>query len=116
MDSLVDPAPLQRLCSDLGGDETVQNRFVNDFLALWHTRETRLETALALADLDDADIVLLSIRSSSRMLGAKRLENTAGRLHSTVKNRDLPSCRQQLPGLSEVGTETCWALSQYIAG
>ena len=115
LDSLVDPAPLRRLRSDFGGDETVQNRFVNDFVALWQTRENRLETALAVADLDDADIVLLSIRSSSHMLGAVRLEKIAGRLHNTVKNRDLPGCRQQLPGLCEVGTETCWALSQSIA-
>ncbi|TFD72490.1 hypothetical protein [Cryobacterium sp. Hb1] len=115
MSPLVDPAPLQRLRSDLGGDTMAQNRFVNDFLALWHTRELRLHTALASADLDDAHIVLLSIRSSSQMIGAVRLENTAGRLHSTLHDRDLPGCQRQMPRLSEVGVDTCLALSRHIA-
>ncbi|WP_092340312.1 Hpt domain-containing protein [Cryobacterium flavum] len=115
MSPLVDPASLQRLRRDLGGDEAVQNRFVNDFLALWHSRESRLRTALASADLEEADVVLLSIRSSSRMLGAVRLENTAGRLQSTLKNRDLSGCRQQLPVLAEVGADTCLALSRHLA-
>ena len=115
MSSLVDPATLQRLRSDLGGDAAIQNRFVNDFLDLWHNRELRLCTALATADLEDADIVLLSIRSSSQMLGAVRLENTAGLLHRTLKNQDLPGCRQQLPLLTAVATDTCLALSRYIA-
>lgn len=112
---LVDPAPLQRLRHDLGGDVTVQNRFVTDFLSLWNSRERRLGTALASADLEDAGVVLLSIRSSSRMLGAVRLENTAGRLQSTLKNGDLSGCRQQLPVLAEVGADTCLALSRHIA-
>ncbi|MDJ0376928.1 Hpt domain-containing protein [Cryobacterium sp. PH31-L1] len=115
MSPLVDPAPLQRLRHDLGGDVTVQNRFVTDFLFLWNLRELRLQTALASADLEDADIVLLSIRSSSRMLGAVRLENAAGRLHSTLKSKDLAGCRQQLPHLSEVGLDTCLALSRHIS-
>ncbi|MDJ0338421.1 hypothetical protein [Cryobacterium sp. PH31-O1] len=114
MSALVDPAPLQRLSSDLGGDVAVQHRFVNDFLALWHTRELRLRTAIAAADLEDADIVLLSIRSSSKMLGAVRLDHTASQLHSTVKDKDLSGCRRQLPHLSEVGVDTCMALSRHI--
>ena len=112
---LVDPASLQRLRRDLGGDIAVQDRFVNDFLNLWHHRELRLHTALASADLVAADIVLLSIRSSSHMLGAVRLEDTAGRLHSTLKDQDLTGCRQQLPLLAEVGADTCLALSRHIA-
>ncbi|TFD61519.1 hypothetical protein E3T39_05570 [Cryobacterium suzukii] len=115
MSPLVDPGTLQRLRSDLGGDVAVENRFVKDFLALWHKRELRLRTALASADLEDAEIVLLSIRSSSTMLGAVRLENTAGHLHRTLKAQDLPGCRQQLPLLSVVAADTCLALSRYIA-
>jgi hypothetical protein len=112
---LVDPAPLQRLRHDLGGDVTVQNRFVTDFLSLWNFRELRLSTALASADFEDADVVLLSIRSSSRMLGAVRLENAAGRLHASLESLDLTGCRHQLPHLSEVGLDTCLALSRHIA-
>ena len=115
MSPLVDPAQLQRLRSDLGGDATVQHRFVHDFLALRQPRELRLSAALAVADLEDAEVVLLSIRSSSQMLGAVRLHHTAGRLQRTLKSQDLPSCRAQLAHLSVVGVDTCRALSRHIA-
>jgi hypothetical protein len=48
------------------------------------------------------------------MLGAVRLEQAAVRVQSALKNNDLSGCTQQLPGLSEVGTETCLALSRHI--
>ena len=112
---LVDPLRLQRLRTDFGGDISAPNRFVNDFLDLWQTRESRLRAALASSDLEDADVVLLSIRSSCQMLGAVLLENTAGRLHAALKNEDLPGCQQQLTWLSEVGADTCLALTHHIA-
>lgn len=114
MSPLVDPAPLHLLFSQLGGDRAIHNRFVNDFIALWRARAQRLSTALAAADVDEADVVLLSIRSSSNMLGAVRLEQTAVQVYSALKNNDLSGCAEQLPRLSAVGTETCLALSQHI--
>ncbi|WP_104083249.1 hypothetical protein [Cryobacterium sp. Y11] len=115
MSPLVDPAPLHILFSQLGGDRAVCNRFVNDFIALWQARTQRLRAALATADVDEADVVLLSICASSNMLGAVRLERTAFAVHSALKNNDLSGCALQLPGLSEVGNDTCLALSQHIA-
>jgi hypothetical protein len=112
---LVDSALLLRQHGDLGGDEGPRNRFVNAFLALWHDRERRLRAALASADIEEANIVLLSIRSSTRALETVLLECTASRLHSSLKSRDLHGCRQQVPGLSAVGADTCLALSRHNA-
>lgn len=114
MSPLVDPAPLYLLFNQLGGDRVIHNRFVNDFIALWRARAQRLSAALVTADVVEANVVLLSIRSSSNMLGAVRLEQAAVRVQSALKNNDLSGCTQQLPGLSEVGTETCLALSRHI--
>jgi hypothetical protein len=113
---LIDPLPLRLLCSQLGGDTVVRNRFVTDFVALWTSRQQHLGSALAVADLTEADVVLLSIRSSSHMLGAVHLDYTAGLLRGALNDNDLSGCRQQLPRLSAVGVDTCLALSAHITG
>ncbi|MDJ0350025.1 hypothetical protein [Cryobacterium sp. PH29-G1] len=112
---LVDVASLHELCQDLGGDVRIQKRFVNDFIALWQPRAVRLGTALAASDVEAADVVLLSIRSSSTMLGARRLESFATQLHGALRARDLSACARQLPQLSLVGSDTCRALSRHLA-
>lgn len=114
MTPLVDPSLLQRMRLDFGGDETTPHRFVTDFLALWNDRELRLRTALASDDLEEAHVVLLSIRSSSQMLGAIRLEITASRLHAAVKDRDLGGYQQHLTGLSAIAADTCLELTRHI--
>ncbi|WP_382307746.1 hypothetical protein [Herbiconiux sp. UC225_62] len=92
------------------GDEN-SGRFVLDFINLWETRSQRLMNALSSHDFEEADVVLLSIRSSSTMLGAWPLEAIAGMVHAAVKNADLPGSLSHLPRLREVGAVTCTELS-----
>jgi len=91
------------------GDES-RGRFVLDFINLWETRSQRLMNALSSHDFDDADVVLLSIRSSSTMLGAWSLEAIAGMVHAAVKRGDLPGSVSHLARLREVGEQTCQEL------
>lgn len=91
------------------GDET-RGRFVLDFINLWETRSQRLMNALGNHDFDDADVVLLSIRSSSTMLGAWPLEAIAGMVHAAVKRADLAGSLTHLARLREVGAQTCQEL------
>jgi hypothetical protein len=88
------------------GDEN-SGRFVLDFINLWETRSQRLMNALTSRDFDDADVVLLSIRSSSTMLGAWPLEAIAGMVHGAVKRADIAGSVTHLSRLREVGAETC---------
>jgi len=88
------------------GDAT-SGRFVLDFINLWETRSQRLMNALTRHDFDEADVVLLSIRSSSIMLGAWTLEAIAGMVHAAVKRADLAGSLSHLARLREVGAQTC---------
>ena len=89
------------------GDDERRGRFVHDFINLWETRSQRLMKALGNQDYEDADVVCLSIRSSSTMLGAWPLEAIAGMVHSAVKTFDLQGSLVHLARLQEVGTNTC---------
>ncbi|WP_139256828.1 hypothetical protein [Herbiconiux ginsengi] len=102
---------LALLCSI--GDES-RGRFVLDFINLWETRSQRLMNALGSHDFDEADVVLLSIRSSSTMLGAWPLEAIAGMVHAAVKRTDLAGCVGHLARLREVGAATCLELTLLV--
>ncbi|MFC5929207.1 Hpt domain-containing protein [Cryobacterium melibiosiphilum] len=110
----LEEASLRSLNSQLGGDHALQQRFVGDFVALWAVRIERLERALDLGRLDDADVVLLSIRSSSRMVGAVRLEAVAALVHGAVLLGDVPGCRAQLAGLESLGADACRELTAHF--
>jgi len=96
-----------RLLDHLSGDAASQRRFVLDFVSLWTPRTERLQQALATNNLQDADVVLLSIRSSSTMIGAMMLEAAAGLIHSAVKRRDVAGAEKHLARLHELGGLTC---------
>lgn len=106
---------LELLKARLGGDPALQQRFVADFVRLWEVRALRLETALGIGDLEDADVVLLSIRSSSRMVGAAVLESVGVRIHDLLKENDVAGCERQLEYLNEVGGHTGQELSEHFS-
>lgn len=91
-------------------DDERRGRFVHDFINLWETRSQRLMKALGNKDFEDADVVLLSIRSSSTMLGAWPLEAIGGMMHAAVKSFDLAGAMVHLARLHEVGSLTCQEL------
>jgi hypothetical protein len=104
--SYVDHTALVSLLNSVGDDDR-RGRFVHDFISMWETRSQRLMKALGDRDFDDADVVLLSIRSSSTMLGAWPLEAIGGMIHSAVKCFDLQGSLRHLARLNEVGAATC---------
>ena len=109
----IEPDAVASLLASVG-DEQGRGRFVHDFINLWETRSQRLMKALGGQDFEDADVVLLSIRSSSTMLGAWPLEAIAGMVHSAVKNADLAGSMSHLARLHEVGSNTCRELLQLL--
>ncbi|MEA9986501.1 MULTISPECIES: hypothetical protein [Subtercola] len=91
-----------------------RSSFVDDFISMWEPRSFRLKRALSTGDLDDADVVLLSIESSGHMLGATTLEAIAGMVHTCVKKGDTAGAVRHLPRLTEVGHETCAELVRIL--
>jgi hypothetical protein len=110
----LESSALRALHSQLGGDHALQQRFVGDFVALWTVRTERLERALDQTHLEDADVVLRSIRSSSRMVGAVRLEAVAALIHGAVKRGDVPGCRLHLARLHTLGSDACRELRAHF--
>ncbi|MCU1634863.1 MAG: hypothetical protein JWQ68_102 [Cryobacterium sp.] len=110
----IDPTALTRLLDDLAGDVNCLRRFVQDFVSLWDTRARQLADAIAAQVLDTAHVVLLSIRSSSRMVGAPLLETCALVMLNAVKAADLDELRSQVASLIELGRMTCLALGELL--
>ena len=107
---------LESFLNTIATDGPTRVRFIHDFITLWETRSQRLMKALGSRDFEDADVVCLSIRSSSTMLGAWTLEAIAGMVHAAVKQEDLPGCMTHLARLHEVGQHTCRELVSYVEG
>ncbi|KGJ79674.1 hypothetical protein GY21_04410 [Cryobacterium roopkundense] len=111
MTGYVDETVLERLRNDLGGDAATVRRFAWNFVNHWTARAERLEQALAGPDAVEADVVLLSIRSSSCMLGALPLEAESARMLGALSQCDLPGCRLSLATLTGIGEQTCIELA-----
>jgi hypothetical protein len=112
MSRLVDDESLVTLLGSLGHDDAAVSRFVYDFVSLWETRVQRLTKALDRPDLEETHVVLLSIRSSSRMIGAQVIEATASLMHSALDRQDIDGTRRHLGRLVEVGHETSRELAE----
>jgi hypothetical protein len=112
MSRLLDEDALHDLLTSLGRDEGARTRFARDFVSLWDTRVQRLTNALDLPDLEETHVVLLSIRSSSRMIGAQMVEATACLMHSALGRQDIDGTKQHLGRLIQVGQETSLELSE----
>jgi hypothetical protein len=107
MSRLLDEDALHSLLTAVGRDEAARTRFARDFVSLWETRVQRLANALDRRDAEETHVVLLSIRSSSRMIGAQIIDATATLMHSSLDRQDLEGCARHLGRLDQVGRETC---------
>jgi HPt (histidine-containing phosphotransfer) domain-containing protein len=113
--ALIEDGALDTLLAQVGGDTELRQRFLRDFVRLWDSRAERLGRSLAAQDLQEAHVVLLSIRSSSEMVGAVVVEATAALVHGALTQGDLDGCLRHLPRLLEVGESTCRELAVLAA-
>ena len=107
MSRLLDEDALRDLLNSLGRDEGARSRFARDFVSLWETRVQRLTNALRDRDAEETHVVLLSIRSSSKMIGAQIVDATASLMHSSLDRQDFEGCARHLDRLDHVANETC---------
>lgn len=82
---LVDPSVLDRLREELEEDEGYCTVFVGNFIDYLPQRIGRLRLALTTGDLDGAVDAVLSLKTSSQMVGAERLAGLALDLERAIR-------------------------------
>jgi hypothetical protein len=86
---------LHRLCTSLHLDAPVVHRFIADYLRLLEVRLQRIERALTAGDMATATVVLLSLATSSAMLGAGGVAEAADELRSRTGVGDPTTVEHQ---------------------
>jgi len=82
---LLDSSVLDRLRAELDDDEGVWSVFVQDFVAHLPARTEKLRLALTTADLVGARNAVLSLKTSSQMVGAENLAGLALDLEHSLR-------------------------------
>ncbi|MDN5685921.1 MAG: glycosyltransferase [Brachybacterium sp.] len=106
---------LEALADELEGRSDLGIDFVSGWAVMWPTRSARLERAVAAESPQQARDAIGSIRVSSAMVGAARLEQVATDLEATLTHGDVDAARAQLPLIAAVGRETVDTLRKEIS-
>ncbi len=105
-ESLVDARVLESLSAELYGSAEIARRFLCDFQEGWDCRIVRLRATLSSGDLDDAFVVILSIRTTSEMVGAPGLARLAAEMQQLARARRLAELKEKLPVLEGIAERT----------
>ena len=102
---LVDPSALQELGSQLDSPAVAQG-FARDYTNRWDRRYQSLARSLDSGDEAAALDAVLSLKTSSAMVGGVRLAELARELEDAIRVRDASLARQLLQEVAESGDET----------
>jgi len=102
---LVDPAALQDLGAQLDSP-AVAKGFARDYTRMWDQRYQTLASALERGDLAGSMDAVLSLKTSSAMVGGLRLAQLAGELESALRAGDMGHALALLRDVAERGGET----------
>lgn len=102
---LVDPAALQQLGLQLESP-AVAKGFARDYAKMWDQRYDTLSSAVVRRDQAAALDAVLSLKTSSAMVGGVRLAQLASELESAVRDGDMDQAQSLLGAVAERGGET----------
>ena len=102
---LLDLAVLRKLEEELG-DSGVARSFVSDYIGIWENRIQYLIRSVADDDSDAAMDAVLSLKSSSTMVGGVRLAQLAGELEAAVREGNMGQAQSMLDDVAKRGGET----------
>jgi HPt (histidine-containing phosphotransfer) domain-containing protein len=102
---LVDPAALQDLGDQLE-NPAVAKGFARDYAKMWDQRYSALASALERRDLPGSLDAVLSLKTSSAMVGGLRLAKLAGELEDVLRAGDLDRALSLLLDVAQRGGET----------
>ncbi|QHK20091.1 Hpt domain-containing protein [Pseudarthrobacter psychrotolerans] len=120
---LLDQAVLERLRTELEDDDAVWKVFVENFIAHLPQRTERLRLTLTTGDLVGALDAVLSLKTSSQMVGAERLASLAWDLEQSLRtdarnsepDRVLPRlAAAHLRIITRCGRQTSYLLQKYL--
>ena len=102
---LVDPAALQDLGAQLDSP-SVAKGFARDYAKMWDQRYKCLASALDRRDEAGSLEAVLSLKTSSAMVGGVQLARLAGELEDAVRGGDMERASSLLAEVAESGSET----------
>lgn len=102
---LLDPSALRELGSQLDSP-AVAKGFARDYANMWDRRYQALAISLDSGDDAAALNAVLSLKTSSAMVGGVRLAELARELEDAIRVRDPDRARLLLHEVAESGTET----------
>ncbi|MEQ4519389.1 Hpt domain-containing protein [Pseudarthrobacter sp. B907] len=102
---LVDPAALQDLGEQLNS-AAVARGFARDYAQMWDQRYDALATALDRRDQAAALDAVLSLKTSSSMVGGLRLAELAADLEEAIRSGRLAEAASRLDDVAARGSET----------
>jgi HPt (histidine-containing phosphotransfer) domain-containing protein len=102
---LVDPSALQNLGEQLNS-AAVAKGFARDYAQMWDQRYDSLATALHTRDQAAALDAVLSLKTSSSMVGGLRLAELAGELEEMIRSGKLALAASRLDEVAARGSET----------
>ncbi|ATG53776.1 glycosyl transferase [Brachybacterium ginsengisoli] len=121
LDAALEALPLMRLeeleelSAELEGRSDLGIDFVAGWAIMWPTRASRLERAVAAEDPSAIRDAIGSLRVSSAMVGAARLEQASIGLEQAVARDALEECRDRLPVVLAIGRETVDMLRKEVS-
>jgi HPt (histidine-containing phosphotransfer) domain-containing protein len=102
---LVDPAALQDLGDQLE-NPALAKCFARDYAKMWDHRYAALASALERRDLPGSLDAVLSLKTSSAMVGGLRLAKLAGELEGVLRAGDMDRALSLLLDVAQRGGET----------
>lgn len=102
---LVDPSALQDLGEQVNS-AAVAKGFARDYAQMWDQRYEALETALGQRDEAAALDAVLSLKTSSSMVGGVRLAELAAGLEELIRSGNLDDAVLRLGEVAARGSET----------
>jgi hypothetical protein len=102
----IDVARLRGLTRELTNDPSACVRFIQDYIDAWEHRQARVATAVDRLAIDDALAALLTLSTSSAMLGADGLSAAARALYAEARQMGTIPARGA-DRLARIGDAVC---------
>lgn len=104
---------LVSLQESLDGEKSLCRNFVSRYVEMWPGRFDRIHAALTSGDNEAALDSVLSLRSSSLMVGAAELGELSTDLFHLLECRSHSAALKKLPRLQSCGNQTASQLRNY---